>query len=211
MQPQQPYSQPPAAPQNVGQYDFITGGGSQTSKFKGLKNTPKTLLVVAVGALLLIGLVWIILGLAFGGGNNKVAPLVGIAQQQAELIRISSTATQDDSLSGQDAKNFAQTTQLSLSTDQQATVAFLAKNGKKIDKKQLVLMKSSQTDTALTAAKASGNYDTTYVSIMQTQLKAYQASLKQAYSGATNKTEQQLLNNAFNNSTLLLELSSQHN
>lgn len=213
MNPQQPYYQPPpqpAPPQNTGQYDFITDGGYQQPTRFGGGGSKKSLLIIVVGALVLIGLLWLIFSLVFGGTNNQLTPLVGIAQQQTEMLRITTAATNGDSLTTQDTKNFAHNAELSLTTDQKTTVDFMAKNGKKVDAKQLGLKQSKQTDDALAAASASGTYESTYVSIMQQQLKAYQASLKQTYNAATSPVEKQLLATEYDNAGLLVQQSTQH-
>ena len=212
MQPEQPYYQPtPAGPENTGQYDFILSHPPQKpAGFRRGGNT-KTILAVAVGALVLIGLIWLILSLAFSGRGNSIAPLVGIAQQQTELVRVSKAATATQQLRTQDAQNFAATAELSLTTDQQAIVSLLAKSGQKPKTKVLALKQNAKTDAALDAAKANGTYDTTFLSLMQTQLQAYQATLQQTYGSATNKTEKQTLTKAYKNAQLLLELSSQRN
>jgi hypothetical protein len=209
MQPQQPYYPPPSspAPDNTGQYDFIVNNGASSKR-----PAPKNMLIFIVGAaVLLVILAWVILSLVFGGKGGAVAPLITIAQEQTEIVRVTKLADDSNRLSTQDAKNFSKTTRLTVGSDQSKLVAFLAKNGKKLSEKQLGSKHSATTDTALDAAASSGTYDSTLVSTLQTQLKTYQASLQQAYTGATSSSEKTLLKSEFDNATLLLEQSTQRN
>ncbi|MEO6513279.1 MAG: hypothetical protein ABIR37_01220 [Candidatus Saccharimonadales bacterium] len=209
MQPQQPYYQPPATPgpDNTGQYDFIVNN-NVPSKRPASKNM---LLVVVGAAVLVIVLAWIILSLAFGGSSSATAPLVTIAQEQTEIVRIAKLADDSSHLSSQDTRNFSKTTRLTVGSDQAKLVAFLAKNGKKLNEKQLAGKQSATTDAALDAAATSGTYDSTLVSTLQTQLKTYQTSLQQAFTGATSSSEKTLLKAEFDNATLLIEQSTQRN
>jgi len=210
MQPQQPYEQPPASSENTGQYEFILGSNQPSvGSFGSPGNKKKMLLIVTGGAILTIGLIWIILSLVLGGGGKNTASYVTIVQQQAEMIRITQSASGQDKLTTQDAKNFASNAQATLGTDQKALINLLAKNGTKIGDKTLAALQSTSTDNALNAAKAIGTYDATYVSTMQSQLKAYQTNLQQTYQKATSTTEKGLLKKSYDNSVLLLEQSNQ--
>jgi hypothetical protein len=209
MQPQQPYYPPASSPepQNTGQYDFIVNNGAPSGR-----PNPKTMIVFVLGAaVLVIVLAWIILSLAFGGKGGATAPLVTLAQEQTEITRITTLANQSNHVSAQDTRNFSRSTQLTITSDKARLVSFLAKNGKKLNDKQLALKHSSATDSALDAAGASGTYDSTLVSILQTQLKTYQNSLSQAYNSASSTSEKSLLKAEFDNATLLLEQSAQRN
>lgn len=166
------------------------------------------LFIVTGGAILTIGLIWIILSLVLGGGGKNTAQYVTIVQQQAEMLRITQSAGQDK-LTTQDAKNFASNARATLETDQKALINLLAKNGTKIGEKTLAALQSTSTDNALNAAKAIGTYDATYVSTMQSQLRTYQTNLQQTYQKATSTTEKGLLKKSYDNSVLLLEQSNQ--
>ena len=172
----------------------------------------KTIILFVVGAAaLVVILALIIFSLAFGGKGGSTAPLVSLAQQQTEMARIAKLANDSNQLSSQDARNFSRTTQLTLTSDKAELVSFLARNGKKLNTKQLGAKQSAATDSALSAAGASGTYDSTLTGILQTQLKTYQSNLTQAYNGASSASEKALLKTEFTNATLLLEQSSQRN
>lgn len=167
-------------------------------------------MVVVIGAVVVIGLIWLILSLVFSSGSDKLTPLVGIAQQQTELVRITEAATGNDDISNQDVKNFAENIQLSVGSDKADLLSFLAKNGLKVKDKQLTAKQSSQTDDALEAATANGTYDTTLTRLLQDQLKAYQNTLKQNYTSTSSTVERDLLSSQYNNAQLLLEQTTQH-
>ncbi len=213
MQPEQPYYQPPTMPpvqpnpQNGGQFDFIMGNAPKASR-PVRSGGGKTWVVVLIGAVVVIGLLWLILSLVTGGGgSSKTAPLVSLAQTQTEIARVAKSANDSNQLRSQDVKNFAQNTQLSMQTDEQSMVDLLKKNGVSLKDKQLALKQNSQTDSTLKAALGSDTYDSTFVSLMQTQLQSYQTALQQAYSTATSQTEKKLLSDDFNHVNLLLQQS----
>lgn len=168
------------------------------------------LLVVIIGAVIVIALVWMILSMVFGGGNDQLKPFVGIAQQQTEIARVTDSALQNDTISSQDVRNFTKNTNLTIGTDKADTTSFMSKNGLKTNDKVLSATKNSKTDDALDAAKANSTYDSTLVQILQDQLKAYEDSLQQAYANASNKVIRGVLSGEYNNAKLLLEQSEQH-
>lgn len=213
MQPQQPYYPPapaPAPPPNTGQYDFITGGPYQQPRSFGTQSPKKMVLVVVIGALVVIGLLWLILSMVFSSGDNKLTPLVGIAQQQTEIERIIDNSTQNDRISGQDVQNFATTTKLTIDTDKADLLSLMSKNGLNVKDKQLSATEDNKTDAALDAANANGTYDSTFVSIMQDELKTYQNSIKQTYNNTASKVERDVLSTQYDNASLLLAQAEQH-
>jgi flagellar basal body-associated protein FliL len=210
MQPQQPYYPPPNTPTpqgGAGQFDFIVNNSTPS---RGPNK--KTLLIFGLGAaLLIIVLAWVILALAFSGNGSATAPLVSIAQQQNEIARVAKSANTPGNLTTQDARNFSRNTELTIETDQSKLIDLLKKNGTKLNNKLLAAKQSATTDEALSAAAASGTYDSTLTSTLQTQLNSYQASLNNAYGSATSASEKKLLKAEYNNATLLIEQSTQHN
>lgn len=213
MQPQQPYYPPapsPAPPPpNTGQYDFITSDSYQQPRNYGAPNTKKKILVVVVGGLLVIGLLWLILSLVFSSGGNKLTPLVSVAQEQTEMLRVIDLSSQNENLSSADANNFAETTKLTISSDQSDLLSLLDKNGIKLKDKELAVKQNNKTDTALDAANANGTYDSTFISIMEDELKAYQSSIKQIYNSSDSQVIRDLLSTQYDNADLLLEQAEQ--
>lgn len=216
MQPNQPYYQPPTLPPTQpstpgnGQYDFILGDDkppSQNPFSTGGMPNKKVILTAVGGLVFVIILLAIIFNLAFGGKGGNTAPLVSLAQTQTEIARVAGAAVDGDYLRVPANKDLAQTLRLSLTTDQQDMTSYLAKHGKKLGDKQLALKQNARTDQTLSAAQVSGTYDSTFQSVIQDQLKAYAASLNQAYGTATNPTEQQLIKTQYEHAQLLLQKS----
>ena len=166
-------------------------------------------LLIVVGGLAVLGIAaWIFFGVILAKKPAvDPAAFTAIAQRQAELARISQGPVQN--ATSLDTQNFAATTQLSLLTDQQAIVGLLQKNGVKVSPKTLAALKSSQTDTELQQAKASGTYDQTYIATAQSQLDAYEQALKQLFANTTSVTARQVLSAEYAHAQLLVQLSKQ--
>lgn len=217
MQPSQPYYQPPtptptppSTPGN-GQYDFILGDNTPPSRnpFTTGNGLNKKLILSAVGGLVfVIVLVVLILNLAFGGKGGNAAPLINLLQKQTEIARVADAASQSDNLRVQANKDLAQAVQLSLLTDKKDMIGLLSKMGKRVTDKQLAVnAASARTDQALSAAQASGTYDSTFATLIQDQLKAYSSALNSAYRTSTSASERQLLKTQYDHAQLLLQQS----
>lgn len=218
MQPQQPYYGPPPAPaqppqgpqpqpQPQGpnqQYDFILdnqppkGGGFNATSTSMLQRA----LIVGGGLVVLIILAVVFINILSGGNNH--AATIKVAQEQTEIARVATEAATQQSID-ETTKDVALTAQLSITSDQQQLLALLAKEGVKPDTKQLALLKNSQTDSQLSTAEQAGTYGSTFLTVLKADLAGYQTSLKQAFNGSHSKSERQLLSNAYDSATLLLE------
>lgn len=211
VQPQDPYQQPAPPQHDPARYDFIVNpqAPKRPSPFSfGSGGPSMKLLLMGGGVVVVVIILFVIIGSLLGGSKGDTVALAGIAEQQAEIARVAKLGA-DDAVS-QDTQNFATNLSLSIATSEQTMVAYLGKNGVKLGAKQLALKQDSKTDAALTAAQDSGTYDSTFTSLMQTELTNYQASLSKAYKTATGKTEKQVLSDAYANAGLLIKQSSQH-
>lgn len=210
MPPQQTiYTPGETPPSNTGQYDFIVNGSSHASSglFSANASLKTRILVVAIGSgLLLIAALLFAAIISRAGGINS-SDLVGVAQRQMELARISQApVTGADTQATQD---FAATMMLSLISEQQVILHFLAQNGTSVNGQVLQARQSSLTDKTLKNAQTSGTYDQTYISIAREQLQSYVQALKTAYHNAPTKAEQQLLQDTYDQAQLLITQSSQ--
>jgi hypothetical protein len=209
MQPQQPYSNP---------YDFITNPQKPSRpplmSFSGGSGGGMGMRIAVVGiGLVLLIVILIAISSLFKGGSN-VANMKLVAQDQAELVRVTTLATQDQSndISQNTTLYFAMNTNLTVSSAQQKLLAFLSSHGAKISKATLALKTNSQTTQALSAAAASSTYDTTFLNAMQGDMSTYVADLKVAYAASKNPQEQQLLKTDYQSAQLLTqELTSAQN
>jgi len=156
------------------------------------------LLVGGVVVLLIIAAVALSALKPKGIGSDMLA----IAQRQQEIVRLATAASQQ--ASGQDAKNFAINTQLSVSSSQQQVVGFLTTHGTKTNEKLLALDHTAATDTLLASAANAGTYDSAVVSTLSDQLKTYEGQVQSTYKKATSKTSKQLLQNSYTSASKLL-------
>ncbi len=208
MPPQQTVFSPGQAPvpQNTGQYDFIMQGNHRPKGLFSLGSSMQTRIIIILGGCIVLLLVGIIISAIFTkGGNNTNAALLGIAQRQAELARISQLpVSQADE---QSTQNVAATMYASMLSEQALFSNLLASQGAKPSSKQLAARQSALTDNELASAKTSGTYDQTYLSIASTQLSSYIQALKLAYAAARTTAEKQDLHDAYGDAQLLLTLS----
>lgn len=205
----QPPTQGPLFPQRPNQYDFIVSSGKNQSNSWLVTASLKTrITVVVVGLVILLLIGWIGIALLNNSSNSNLQNIVILVEEQNELARISQDPITN--AAQETTQNFAVTTRLSLMSDQQAFLSYLSSYSVKPSDQVLSARQSAQTDTSLTAAKANGTYDQTYVSIAQKQLNTYASGLKQAYTDASSAQEKQLLNNAYNHAQLLIKLAQQN-
>ncbi|HET6925030.1 MAG TPA: hypothetical protein VFH39_04330 [Candidatus Saccharimonadales bacterium] len=216
-QPQPPYQPGPQAPiqsqlpqQQYGnpehqQYDFIMNRGQAAARSFALPGSNSKLgriaLVAGIGVVLII-LIAVVMSFLNRPTISSVE-LVNAAQEQSELIRIAGIAANDQS-AAQSTRNSAQTIQLSLGSAQSDLLGYLALNHIKIGKDVLQQRKDAQTDTELTSAQTAGTFDSTYAQIMQSQLTAYQQTLKAAYAAHPGPRGQKLLSDDYQAAGLLL-------
>jgi phosphoglycerol transferase MdoB-like AlkP superfamily enzyme len=205
MNPQQPYQPPP--PPRGSEYEFFMnpekprrrsllpgfGSGSSMGMRIGL------IAAIAFGVIIIL---YFILSI-FGGSSNK-PNLIIVAQDQNELARVATLAATDGvQQSAQSTQNFAQSAELSLKSEQLDLINFMSETGGKPSTKLLAATKDASSDAALNNAIAASSFDTTFVGIMQNQLKSYQSALQTAFNGANNATEKQLLAGDFSAAGLL--------
>lgn len=195
----------PAAPPPGNDYNFIMNPEKAKKKvavggFGGDPFIAKVVLLVG-GALALIVVLAIAVNLFFGGKSN-IDVVVGIAQREQEIIRLSG---EGDTALGQEVKNAALNTRLSVKSHQQSWVAFLSKRGRVVPPEEMNLKKDTKTDDKLKLAEETSTFDTTYTTVMVSQLENYAGLLKTAYSSTGSKTERELLSAQYNEVQLLLD------
>lgn len=198
-----PEAAPPPTSQDPYNFIFNPSAAPKKSLFGGGNSTTQRLLVVAAGLVVLL-IAAIVFANVLGGGSNTTSFLT-IAQEQNELIRVANVGAPQ--IQSAAAKNFVTTTQLALTSDQQQLLAYMGQNGAKVNPKQLVLAQNSMTDKQLSAAQSVGNYDSTLVGILQTQLKDYSSELQRTYKQAKGPVGRQLLSDEYDHAQLLLQQS----
>lgn len=193
----------PIAPER-NPYDFITQAPINNKKgfLPGGGSKKIRILVVVTGFFILAIVAAIIIGIINSGSKGPKDDYQTLVQQQTELIRISAIGM--TKAQGADAKNLAITTNYSL-TSQQAEIIKLAKKaGALTDEKHLAAGANSQTDTLLTNATQTNQFDTVFVKILQDSLKKYQATLKKIHNESTTSTTKTTIAKNYDNASVLL-------
>lgn len=199
MQPEQPI--PPAGGENP--YDFILAGPPKPKKklIPGGDGSFKQRIILVIGAAFgLMLILYVIFGLILGGSGST--GLVNIAQQQSEIIRISTAGSTQ--VRDAPTANFTQNVLLTTTSAQQQTISFLDKNGKKLKEKDLGLLKSSKTDQDLATAEQNGKYDSALLEVLVAQLKDYQASLSDNFKSSGSQKQKVLVESFYKQVTDLL-------
>lgn len=204
---QQPYQ-----PSKTGsEYDFFLNPekSPKVSRLHGLNDGNKSfgsrILTLVGAAAVTVIILYVIFSIVTGGSGNK-PKLIIVAQDQNELIRVATlTTTIGQNQSAQSTQNFAQSAILSLTTEQQQLLDFMATHGGQPNAGQLAATKDTSSDTTLNNAVQASNFDPAFVGIMQNQLKNYRADLRNAFQTAHNDTEKQLLSDDFGGASLLLQ------
>lgn len=187
-------------------YDFIVTPGAAAPKrkfslpFGGDSFITKVLFLLG-GAVVLMIIVTVAINLLFGGRNNTGA-LVLLAQNQQEIVRVSSLGK---NASSQPVKNAAINTALSVKSQQRDWLEFLSKRGTSPKPEELNLKKDASTDSRLEAAEQTSTFDSTYTSVMRTLLEEYANELKTVYDGTSSQQQRPLLSTHYNEVQLLLK------
>ena len=203
MQPQQPNYGP--GPSGGSPYDFIVNPSAPPSRSRlpgGNSVVTRSLLVLG-GVLVLLVIFIIGKNLLLVDSTNTPLLTTAVSQQQ-ELIHLSGKAVLEPTIDPT-TKNFALTTQLTLTSQQQQLLTYLNGQGHKIAPKQLASRVSLATDQQLTAAATDSTYDATFRQIMQTDLTAYKQTLEQAFSKTSGAVGQALINKDHESAQLLLQ------
>jgi hypothetical protein len=199
MPPQQQYYQS----SNNDPYAFITGSPQGGAPYRGGgRSVGKILAIVIGGGIILAIAIVIIFGLLLGG-NDATTQLVSLAKKQNEIARVASIGVK--SATSQRTKNVAIGTQLSIQTDQQTLLKYLASKKAQPKSKELEESKNTKIDTQLNSAISSSTFDATFLQVIETQLTAYQSEIVKANKATTSKTAKAGLQDSYETAGLLLE------
>ncbi|HEX7368195.1 MAG TPA: hypothetical protein VF261_00880 [Candidatus Saccharimonadales bacterium] len=207
--PYGPSAQAPAqsAPHDA-QFEFIMN--PQKSAKKGLLlpggSFAKQLALIGGGTVVLIIIIIVLASSVFGSHAN-LTPFIGVAQDQTELARVAAlgVASASDSV----AQNVAYTVDLTMTSAQQQTVAYLANNHKKIGVKQLALKQSTQTTQDLSSAQANSTFDSAFMDHIQQLLQTYASDLNAAYKTGPGPKGRQMLIQQYKGAELLITQAQQ--
>lgn len=195
---------PPESPDQA--YSFITNppAAPRKSPLSMLSSTSSIIGRAGLigGGLLILFIIILILKGLFGGGGIDTAPLLSVAQDQQEMLKLSQDASTREDISAS-SQEFIATTQLAMASSQSQLIKYIIKNHKKVSVKQLYLKASPQTTQQLDAAATNGTYDQTFQQIMQDRLATYEKDLQAAYQQDKGKKGRALLQDTYNQAKLL--------
>jgi hypothetical protein len=152
------------------------------------------LFVVLIGFIFIKGLL---------SRNPSLDVFVGIAQDQQELIHLTSNAASQPGLNVTN-QNFAVTAQASVTSSQGSIIRYLVGSGRKLQPQTLNLKLSASTDAQLKNAIAAATYDQTFQSVMNIKLTSYSNDLTQAFNSTTNPNSRAVFKNDYKQAKLML-------
>lgn len=209
----QPQSQPQPQP-NGGNYDFIMNPAKPPRKPLLPTNSIASRLLVVVGGIFVLLIIFVVVSNLLKGSNHVLPALTSVGQQQQELLQLTGADLQTGSSNqaptlSANGKNFAATVQLTVGSAQSQLTTYLLNNHYKLKKNLFSLTLSKTLDEQLSAAVSAGNFESTFDTVMQSQLKTYERVLQQAYGQVTGPKGRALLSSDYDQAQLLLtQLSS---
>ena len=207
MQPQYgsppPYVPPTPSPSGHDPYQFIVDPAKAPRKrIVPTGNSTAGRLVIGLASLFVLLIIFVVVKDLLGGsGGLNQASLINVAQDQTELIHLSTGGVQD--AVSETTKNFAITTQLATTSQLNSLLAYLKAHGIKGSSSELTLKQSPAIDSQLNAALATTTFDPTFTSIMQSGLATYEKDLKQAYTLNSGVNARALLQTDYTGAALL--------
>jgi hypothetical protein len=164
---------------------------------------------VIAGALIVLLMLFVIIrNMLSGSAGFNTATLMSVAEDQQELVHLTTTLTQNAqgrSALNSTTLNSAITIQLTAAAAQTKVIHYLQTNHYTVNAKLLPLKINTSLDTELANAIAGGTIDTTYQSVVQTQLNTYCNDLRAAYDSNKGVNGRTLLSNDYDGAQLLLQ------
>ena len=194
-------------PQNSDQnpYDFImnpSAPGPKKPLGLGGKNSFFVKIGLIAGGAIVFMIVATIVINSLTSDKTNTADLETLAATQTEIARVASKGISGSSNTVA-VRSFAISAQLTMLTQQHATVNFLATKDVKMNTKKLSAALNAQTDTKLQAASSSSTFDAVFVGVMKEHLAAYLANLETYFKNATNNDVKLMLQTDFQQTQML--------
>lgn len=179
-------------PQTPAKKSWLPSGGSKKSR-----------LLIALGGVLILFILGMIVSSVLSSSDKALKnDILSALQQRAEIVRIAELGTKDAVDS--ETKNLAVSTELTLTSNEEALLAIAQKAEVDTSDKIIKLGLNKETDKALSDAKQVNRFDETFSEIIRAQLNEYRATLQRIYEASNNETNKQNLSDMFNNATLLI-------
>ena len=183
-------------------YEFIIAQNPiDTKKGAGNMTIAKRILLALIGLAVLAGIV--IAGINFFVPKDPtLESLVSVAQTQQEIIRV--TTQIDKKLANSDLVNYVVNVNMSVGSDQAATIKYLSTRKFEVSSKTLPLKADPKTDKLLSEAKATNTLDMTTHQAVQKLLVDYQKELSSTYKTVAGENAKKLLQTNYDHVTLLI-------
>lgn len=192
------------------QYDFITNPAQPPKKSLlpkiaagGGGGSKSRLLVMIVAGLGILTVVLLLFGLIFRGGGSSKEQMLKVAREQSAVIAVATIGTQK--AGSTDTKSLANSVVLTLTSDQQAAIAQLAKNGTKLKEKDYAAAADAEISQKLSVAEQNGTFDVAFESTLKELLAAYQQNVQRAYVSTESKSAREILTESYDNASLLIQ------
>lgn len=192
----------PASPANSGNnpYEFILNPDTTHHKAPSNDSLLKRVIVI-VGIVVIIAIIGVIVARLVVPKDSSVQQVTAIAQEQQELVRVATYIVSHTK--NTDLINFAINTEMSVDTNQQASVEYAANRGVELGEEQLALKKDTKTDTLLSAAISTNTFDSTAAQTLTSQLNTYQINLKKAYNASSGQKARAVLQASYDTAVTL--------
>ena len=170
-------------------YDYILNPPSNSSKPAAFNPKNKLLFSVlfVVGVLVLVV---IVISIFSALTKKDYSSYISLAGKQTEIVRVADLGL--TKARSTDTKNYIATIRQTIQSEKNETVKFLVKNKRKVNEKQLLLARNSETDKALAAAENSSTYDETLIRTINQLVTSYQKSAKDATKSPSGPSEKAL-------------------
>ncbi len=162
----------------------------------------RLLVIVGGGAILMIAIV-LISSLITRSSKENATALVSLVAKQQEIVRVAGLGVvgSSDLLT----QSWAETTVLSVGSQQFELKSYLTKRKTVITAPILLSKLDPQTTSAFTAATADNNFTEVFRAKLKTSLVTYEQNLKKSYDGAKGPTIKKILGNSYNSTATLLK------
>jgi len=194
-----PSYQPPAQ-QNP--YDFLNNQPSNQRRQLFTSNNPKQKMLVSI--LFVAGVIFllVVVLVVFRSLTKKDYSVYNtMLKKQTEIIRLAntgSTKARDSSV-----KNYTATIYQVTTSEKTSTLAFVKKNGVKVNEKALDAAKDANNDKALTAAESANQYDQKLSELLNSLIISYQKDIQASAQKVSTKSEKTLVTTLQNNAKII--------
>lgn len=194
---------PPFQP---GSYDFITNPAKPPKKGPfAFITASKSGLLMAVGAGLIVIMLFVILySVLFGGTSNRDV-LLSVARQQSKVIALSEEGAKNGGTS--QTQGFAIAVQLSVETERNQMITLINKSGK-VKTKDFSAGVSAEAEKKLETAQNNGRYDEEFINLLRQELANYQRTLETTNTQVSGPNTKALIASTYANTELLLDIKT---